>query len=341
MAGGLFVGMDSVVMQQLDQVTQGQQAIYISGLSLLANSCIVLFITFRGYQTVAGKLQTPAVDVAWELSKMAIIWMFVSNIDVYLDSAITAINGMKDGFSGDVSVWALLDTLWEKTQALGDELYNLGDSDFVNIRGTMGMAFVWAGSIIIMIMALIVFMSAQIVMLLMTVVAPIFIFCLMFGFLRQMFNNWLQIIFSSLLTFLFASLVIRVGMSYIDDKLAKALAVSGASNVVSLGAQVFLAGVGCALLIWIASKIASQVAGVGVEGAIQGMAAVGLGAAGFGAMKAARGAAGSIGGRAQENLSSNREKPAAASGASTSGEQMKRRTQAVTQRMRSQAGHYK
>lgn len=342
MAGsGFFEYLDKTITTQLHQVTQGQSVIYASGVSTLANAAISLFILVKGYQAISGKLQTPVNDVVWELSKMAIIMMFVNNVNGYLDLAIGAINGLKEGFSGSENVWSLLDQLWQKTQDLGTAIYQLDDSTYVKAEGSIGEFLLYIGSMVTMIIATIVNLSAEVTILFMTVTAPLFIFCLMWGFLRQMFNNWLQIIFSAILTVLFASLVVRVSMSFLQAIFDQLSAQATQSNLVVMGAMACVAGIVSGVFVWLASKFASQLAGVGVEGAIQGMAAVGLGAAGFGAMKAARGAAGSIGGRAQENLSSNREKPAAASGASSSGEQMKRRTQAVTQRMRSQAGHYK
>ncbi|WP_414973451.1 type IV secretion system protein, partial [Salmonella enterica] len=45
--------------------------------------------------------------------------------------------------------------------------------------------------------------------LLLSVSASLFIMCLMFGFLRHMFISCLQLIFSSLLVFLFAALALR------------------------------------------------------------------------------------------------------------------------------------
>lgn len=342
MAGsGFFEYLDNTIMTQLHQVTQGQTAIYASGVSTLANAAISLFILVKGYQAISGKLQTPVTDVVWDLSKMAIIMMFVNNINGYLDLAIGAINGLKEGFSGSQNVWTLLDQLWQKTQDLGTKIYQLDDSTYVKSEGMIGEFLLYLGSMVTMVLATIVNLSAEITILFMTVTAPLFIFCLMWGFLRQMFNNWLQIIFSAILTLLFAALVVRVGMAFLQSIFDQLNTQASQANLVVMGAMACVAGIVSGICIWLSSKFASQLAGVGVEGAIQGMAAVGMGAAAFGAVKAARGAAGNIGGRAQENLTSNREKPAAASGSSSSGEQMKRRSQAVTQRMRSQAGHYK
>ena len=49
---------------------------------------------------------------------------FVTNAGGYLDLVSDAITGLRDGFSGDASIWARLDTVWEKAQALGEKLYS-------------------------------------------------------------------------------------------------------------------------------------------------------------------------------------------------------------------------
>ncbi|MEO9373773.1 hypothetical protein ABI428_39070, partial [Pseudomonas aeruginosa] len=53
------------------------------------------------------------------------------------------------------------------------------------------------------------------------------------------------------------------------------------SNVMTVSAMGFLAGLLGALLVLIAKSFAVQLAGAGVEGAVQGAAMMGLGAAGM------------------------------------------------------------
>ncbi|MFO5615269.1 type IV secretion system protein, partial [Klebsiella pneumoniae] len=62
--------------------------------------------------------------------------------------------------------------------------------------------------------------------LLLGITAPIFIFCLMYGFLRPMFNNWLQNIFAGILTILFAALSLRIVVNYLILVLNKATKVA-------------------------------------------------------------------------------------------------------------------
>ncbi|EGH26372.1 conjugal transfer protein, partial [Pseudomonas amygdali pv. mori str. 301020] len=62
---------------------------------------------------------------------------------------------------------------------------------------------------------------ADVTIALLSITAPLFIFCLMFGFLRTMFNNWLQLIFSSILTVLFASLIVNISIAFMTDMMTQ------------------------------------------------------------------------------------------------------------------------
>lgn len=276
MAGGVFTGLDSAVTNGLNEMTQGQMALFSSLMSTLTVSSITLYIIWRGYQTLAGKLQTPVADVVWDLARMGIIFAFVTNANGYLDAAISAINGLKDGFSGGENIWEVLDTLWSKSQDLGQHLYDMDNSTYVKLNGGFAEFLVWAGTMVTLIISTIVNLCAEIILLLMTTTAPIFIWCLMYGFLRDMFNNWLKNIFTVILTLLFSAYSLHIMINYLGDILRKASQSAEANNMVTLAAQCALAGVGSAVVIWLSAKIAQSLAGAAVVGAVQGAAAVGL-----------------------------------------------------------------
>lgn len=293
MAQGFFVKFNNTIMESIKNIGDTYQTQFANDVMSLSAAAITLYVVWKGYQTLAGKTQAPLSDLTWELAKFAIIIAFVTNAGGYLTSATDALQGMKDGFAGNVSVWQTLDNLWLSTQNLADKVYQK-DTDFVPMAGAIGMILVWAGSIILMAIGTVVYLVADVTMSLLTITAPIFIFCLMFGFLRSMFNNWLQLMFSSILTVLFASLVIRIGMDYQGDILKQVIDASENSNIVTSGAMGFMAGLLSALLVLIARSFATQLAGAGVDGAVQGMAMMGLGVAGVaaGRMGASAGRAG-------------------------------------------------
>lgn len=285
--GGVFVGMDKAIMTGLNQIVQGQMSLYSTMMAGLVTGSVTLYILLRGYQTLAGKLITPVEDTVWDLARMGIILVFVTNVDGYLDATVAAIHGLKDGFSGSDNVWVLLDTLWAKAQDIGQQLYNQDQSTYVKMNGGIAELLVWGGTMFTLIVATIVNLAAEMILLLMTTTAPIFIFCLMYGFLRPMFNNWLQTIFTVILTLMFSALMLRIAINYLASVLSKSSGIAAESNMVTLGAQCCLAAVGAGVTVWISYKIASALGGASVQGAIQGMAKMGLGAVGSAATRGA------------------------------------------------------
>ena len=91
---------------------------------------------------------------------------------------------------------------------------------------------------------------------------------------------------------MFGSLALRAGTSFLNIVLSLAIDKVDNRNLIKIGATAAVAGIFMAWIIWQAKSYASQIAGVGVEGAMQGAAAMGIGAGVFGASRMARGALG-------------------------------------------------
>ncbi|MBN3137956.1 TrbL/VirB6 family protein [Pectobacterium punjabense] len=276
MSGGMFVGMNNTITDGLHAVLRGQTSVYGDMVSVIAVSSFTLFVTYRGYQTLAGKLQTPVEDVIWDVGRMLLIMTFVLNLDGWLDLAISSINGLTDGVSGDDNVWVLLDTVWAKAQTIGQKLYQQDDSTYVKLNGGIAQLLVWGGAIVTLLFGSAVNLLAGIVIVLMTTTAPLFIFCLLYGFLIPMFNNWLKIIFTVILTIMFSALSIRIVINYLNSLLDKAVNFADSANIITLGVQCCVAGVISGVIIWFSAKIANALGGVAVQAALQGVAMGGL-----------------------------------------------------------------
>ena len=299
---GIFSSVEKNLIGGITDTTQGLMTSYSHMMLGLAVSSATLYIMWRGYQTLAGKLSTPMEDVMWDMMRMAIILSFVANVSGYLDGVIAAINGLKEGFSGSDNIWQLLDTLWSNAKALGKTLHDLDNSTYVKDEGWTAQFYVWLGIFALMIITAFVSMIAEIMILLLSITAPIFIFCLMYGILRPMFNNWLQNIFSAILTILFSSLSLRIVIRFMLSVMEQAKNGAVQANIVELGAQVCLAGICAAILVYFSAKLAGALAGASATVSMQGLAAVGIGAAAFGAGKLAGGAARETKRSAQDNI---------------------------------------
>ncbi|WP_230383604.1 type IV secretion system protein [Pseudomonas savastanoi] len=283
---GFFEKYNALIMEKIDTLSAGLTSNYAQMVAVIITAAVTLYILWLGYQTLAGKIRTPIQDLMWDLAKFAVILTFVNNVDGYLTFALDAAKDIKNGFAtaGDESTWALLDKMWARSQELGEILYKMDDG-FVPLTGWGARNMIWLGSGVLMTVTALVFLVADVTIALLSITAPLFIFCLMFGFLRTMFNNWLQLIFSSILTVLFASLIVNISMAFMNDMMTQVKADATLFNLMTVGMMALVAGVISAALVWVAKGFASQIAGVGVDGAIQGMAMMGLGAAGWGASK--------------------------------------------------------
>ncbi|HGJ5868305.1 MULTISPECIES: type IV secretion system protein [Arsenophonus] len=276
MSGGIFVGIEKYLIGGVIDVTKGLMMQYSSMIMAVSMASLTIYVMWKGYQTLAGKLATPMEDMVWDIMRMAIILSFVANINGYLDGVISAINGIKEGFTGNGNIWQLLDSLWNKSKVLGKTLHDLDQSAFVKDEGWTAQFFIWLGIFMLMVVCAFVSMIAEVMIILLGITAPIFIFCLMYGFLRPMFNNWLQNIFSAILTILFSTLSLNISISYLDKVLEKAISNVDASNIVTLGAQVCLMAIASSILVGISAKLASSLAGACATVSMQGLAAAGF-----------------------------------------------------------------
>ncbi|HDR2390380.1 TPA: type IV secretion system protein [Enterobacter roggenkampii] len=324
---GIFVGLNSHIMEGFDSVLNGVAATTGGWMAHLFSVAVLsLYITWRAYQTMAGKLVRPFEEIVWDVSRMLIIMIFVTNAGGYLDLVSDAITGLRDGFSGDASIWTRLDTVWDKSQKLGEKLYTYDTSTYVPLKGVLAQFLIWAGVALLVGITAIINLIAELVMLLMLATAPIFIYCLMWSWFRDMFSNWLRIILGCILTSLFSGIALTVVMDYLDYILAGATNASEA-NYLTLAVQVFLGTAGAAAVMVLTWKLAEALAGASAQGAAQALAASGIGSG----QKIVSNTAGSVGDKASQNLNSTGS--ATASTASRTSGDARSRSRAAVQRM--------
>lgn len=288
--GNFFQATHNIILQAIEKSTSGMFDDYISIAYTLGKYGVSIYVLWYAFTVLARKQQTPVPDFIWNICRLFIILLFVKNTGGWLSNANQAIDGLKETFAGG-DPWLWMDQLWSKIIAVGKMVWHL-DTDTIPVVGVAAALLTYAGGIFAMLVCAIVFFSAEITLKILSITAPLFIMCLMFGFLRQMFNNWLQTIFSSLLVFMFAALALRAGMWQLNGTLSSTLSSANPQNLFEAGATVLVSGIFMAWIIWQAKNYASQLAGVGVEGAMQGAAAMGIGAGVFGASRMARGALG-------------------------------------------------
>ena len=76
---GLFVRFNSEIMDAIQAAGQSTSSVYVQAVAVLISGAITLYVLWMGYQTLAGKIQTPIQDVVWNLAKIGIILAFIEN----------------------------------------------------------------------------------------------------------------------------------------------------------------------------------------------------------------------------------------------------------------------
>lgn len=299
---GFFVRVGNFIDDTIARISAGVSSGYASDLNSLFPAAVSLFLLYKGYQVLAGKIDSPISDLVYDVTGKVIIMAFVMNYGGYLDATLSAIDGIKEGFAGKENLFELLDEQLSKIQELAGKILD-ADSDLVPLRGWGGSVLVWVGGLFALLVTALILLVTTVTLKLLAITAPIFLFCLMWGWLRQMFNQWLQLICANILTILFISLVGRLGINFYNEIITQLSATTQDSALLTNGFIALCAGVTVGVFSKLSLTIGQNIATVSIEGAA---AALTSSTAGRALKKAFEGGRGAWRfGRGMQNSSSN------------------------------------
>lgn len=265
-----FANLESYLTDKLSTLLAKYLTIFSSKVILLLQLGTPILVFYYGYSIMTPRGSSASIyDMLFNLVRIGIIFAFVENSAGLLDLTIGFIHELKTGFIGEQSVFTLLDEQHFAAQQLGEKIYHL-DTSYIKLRGLLASSMVWLGTILIFASSSIVFIATEVSLTLLTVTAPIFVGCLTYSFTRELFNGWLRSVFSCIITLIFASLIMKVGID-INKQAVAAIAVSPAEhNILNTGAMALSLGIVVSALVLVATKTANNIAGVAASAAIQG-----------------------------------------------------------------------
>ncbi len=266
-----FTSLEQVINHKLLAIMNTYLTLFADKMVILLMAAAPILVLYYGYSVLSWCSSSTATmsDMLWNMARIGIVLEFMRNTGNLLDLSIGFIHELKSGFVGAKSIFALLDQHLSITKQLAEDLYNL-DVDYIKFRGFFASAMLWFGSVFVVIAAAIVFISAEVGLTLLTATAPIFIGCLTYGFLKEMFNGWLRSIFSCVITLIFASMIVRMGLDLNSEFVRHVSQVPEKSILMEVGALNFAIGVIISFLILKSAGLAGNIAGVAATSAIQG-----------------------------------------------------------------------
>lgn len=267
---GLFTTIEIALQLQLQSILNTYIQLFADQMVFLIQLGVPILIMYYGYSIMSGRGSNATVsEMMWNLARIGMIFAFMQNTDHLLDLSIGFIHELKGGFVGADSVFGLLDQQFEVTQKLAEDLYAM-DVDYIKFRGFFAGLMLWIGSVVVLVAAAIIFISADVGLVLLTTTAPIFIGCLAYGFFKESFNGWLRAIFSCIITLIFAGMIVRVGIN-INTQLIQSFAESPMQNTLMTTGMISLAsGIIVSFLTLKSTGLAGSIAGVAASSAIQG-----------------------------------------------------------------------
>jgi type IV secretion system protein VirB6 len=219
---------------------------------------------YKGFQTLLGKSKDPIRELIWDLFMKVIAITFALNVDGWLTLVTEAMNGLHSWAGGGVSLFSELDALFEATVKLENALSDKGNMVSAFFYGVI----VYAGFIVGSLPALFLIITTTFTLKILILVAPFMFFALMYGWTKNMFTQWLNLIIANTLTVLVVSLILKSTVDmFIKYQLFLVKEVANIDPFLT-SIQVLIYGLLLVLFINISKVLAERLAQVSMESAM-------------------------------------------------------------------------
>ena len=208
------IGLDEILKIFTD-ATLNEKFIWVQD-SLVAILAVV--IMYKGFQTLAGRTQSPIKELVWDVAKKLLIMMFLLNINGYFTISKELCDAFYTWASGAQNFYGQLDIITDKYIEATNTFHkaiNVGVFSPTIVVGPIWcMICLLIGYIFIALAFAFTLITAQLTNTLLIFVLPIAIFALMWDFTKQIFAQWLNMFISNLIVLILYSalsqMVIRI-----------------------------------------------------------------------------------------------------------------------------------
>jgi type IV secretion system protein VirB6 len=239
----------------------------ISQLGTLIAISITLFVMYKGFQILFGKSKDPIRELIWDLTMKAIIITFALNVGGWLDLVINAMKGLYEWAGGGTNLYSQLDVIFDKTRELADIVYDKAGSGITDaIVGTVYMILVYIGFLIGILPSLIIIITTTFTLKLLILIAPMMFFSLMYGWTKNMFTQWLSLVFANTFTVLFVATFFGSVITIFQDFIVYSQ--GSDTDPAPIVLQVIVTGIILSMLVGISKVLAERLAQASMESAM-------------------------------------------------------------------------
>ena len=211
-------GVDEILKIFTD-ATLNEKFTWVQG-SLAAILTVV--IMYKGFQTLAGRTQSPIKELVWDISKKLLIMMFVLNINGWFTQSKELCDAFYDWASGGENFYGKLDTITDKyISAMSSFSASMTTGglwgDAVLLGPLWCMICLTIGYIFIVLAFAFTLITAQLTNTLLIFVLPIALFALMWERTKQMFGQWLNMFISNLIVLILYSTLADLVLKHLTN----------------------------------------------------------------------------------------------------------------------------
>lgn len=209
---GVFEYIDKFIDLHLDTISSGVSDIFSTQLTLLFSASISLYIMFYGYMILAGKIQAPVEDLIWNLARMALLMTFITNTDGWLDLVKAAIKTLPQ-LGGSDDGLKFIDRQFTHISETAEKFAKKADWG----AGWFVSGLVWLGFLLALVPAALIIVINKIMLFFLLSLLPLFIFCLMWGWLKESFNQYMSAILTNVLIIIVITAFLKGLVDFVID----------------------------------------------------------------------------------------------------------------------------
>ncbi|MCG3671937.1 type IV secretion system protein [Aliarcobacter butzleri] len=237
----------------------------IQSLASLLTISLTIIVMFEAYKIMAGKSEGGVRDLLWRLATIMFIATF--SLDVgYMSIMKEAFESLHYMMSGDISLYAKLDKLFDEAIKLGNAIYkSTPDTISGALLGIFLRILVMIGFVIGVIPAFLVVVTTELTLKILLLLLPIAIYSLIYKFSKNIFSQWLSLFTSNALTILIVGMLLGAVLDTYTRFQISLLSKIGSSDVTAIAFQSFIMGIILLGLVKVSQQIAEKLGTVSIE----------------------------------------------------------------------------
>lgn len=237
-------------------------------LSTFVGITITIQVMIKAYQVMAGKSDSPTQELIWDMTIKMLLISIALNLNGFLDTIKLSMEELHNLMSGNKNLYAVLDEKLNSTLNLISSIwnkYNILDSSSSIFATGLAIILVFASFLLGIVPSFLIIITTDITLKLLMLIAPIIIFARAYSWGKQVFDQWISIFVTNLLTIFIVGTLLNLFIERYGDFIAISNENLKISDVTHIGFESLLMGILLFSLMKLAVKMAEKIGSVSIE----------------------------------------------------------------------------